>query len=477
MKSNVPQGNVWRLTDKDPESQNFGRVYRFDFSYIRNAVTRSILKEYVWANYRTGNRSLRSLRERLLKLKYFEAFCSFGETPSLRDINNETVTKFITFLRLQQSSSTGKPLSYVYQKSCLDTLKSLVNWCRIYMTEYAPQKEVFTGNEYLGVNRRLKIDFIPDDVMDRINHALKEEENPYIKYGTIILETTGMRPGDLLLLRTDCIQEHPISGHTISWFDHKNRKDRDRLPVPAECVEAVRRLTEVTATIREKADADIQDRLFIYKPWLGTNKREIIIVSRLVFSQWYRLFARRHGITGNDGRIYNITARKFRRTLATDMLSRGANIKVIQEVLGHASVVTTKLYYADIKDSSMAEIFSRIGIIGSLRDVDEKNIPDDSERLWFELNRNGKARLCDGYCTRPVQNGELCNRLIGRQKCYTCSRYITTVADLDAHRGHLQELQELMDANIYGEHYSAHFVPTIAVLKEIIRRLEALKNV
>jgi len=34
----------------------------------------------------------------------------------------------------------------------------------------------------------------------------------------------------------------------------------------------------------------------------------------------------------------------------------------------------------------------------------------------------------------------------------------------------------LLDSNIYGEHYAAHLTPTVIVLKEIIKRLEALKN-
>lgn len=476
MKSNMPSGDVWRLSDSDRDSQNYGKVYKFDFSYIQDEKTRRILKEFVWANYRTGNRVLRSLREHLLQFKYFNAFSEIERVDSLKNISNATVERFRTYLRLYISFVTGRPLSYSYQKSCFDTLKAVINWCRIYMLENAPEKEIFTGNEYRGVHRQLKINFIPDKVLEQINQALKNEDNPYIRYGTIILEATGMRIGDLLLLETDCIREHPVSGNAISWFDHKNRKNRDMLPVPAECAEAVRQLVKVTEGLRHKADEDIQNRLFLYKPKFGTNKREIIVVSRLVLNQWYHRFAQEHGIIDSDGQIYNITTRKFRRTLATDMLSKGANIKVIQEVLGHASVTTTKLYYADVKDTSMAEIFSHIGIIGNIQEVNEKDIPDVAEREWFELNRNGRARLCDGYCTRPVNNGEICSRLVGRQKCYTCARYITTLADLVTHKNHLKELQELIDTNIYGEHYAAHFLPTMAVLKEIIRRLEVLKN-
>lgn len=51
-----------------------------------------------------------------------------------------------------------------------------------------------------------------------------------------------------------------------------------------------------------------------------------------------------------------------------------------------------------------------------------------------------------------------------------------TVEDLEAHRSHLRELEELLERNIYGEHYAAHFTPVIAVLKEIIRRLKEIDD-
>jgi hypothetical protein len=134
------------------------------------------------------------------------------------------------------------------------------------------------------------------------------------------------------------------------------------------------------------------------------------------------------------------------------------------------------MYYADIKDAARAEMFGKIGVLGNISDVTEEHVPNEADRRWFKENCAGKARMSDGYCTLPIQNGKLCSRLLSRQKCYLCSRYITTIDNLDAHRDHLSELQALLESNIYGEHYAAHIVPTITVLKEIIMRLEALKN-
>ena len=145
-------------------------------------------------------------------------------------------------------------MGYQSQKKYLDFFKSVIRWCQLHRPDDVPITEIFTGNEYTGVNRKLKIDFIPDDVVAQINEALKTEENPYLKYGIIILQSTGMRIGDLLKLRIDCIKPHPISGSTIEWVQHKGRKNKAPMPVRSECVAAIEKLIEITKDMRNETD-------------------------------------------------------------------------------------------------------------------------------------------------------------------------------------------------------------------------------
>ena len=477
MKNSRPEGDVWNLKDNDKESQYYGRDFKFDFYYISSEEIKDVVKDYVWQNYRTRNKTLSKLYTDLSRFKHFNTFIKSKDISSLKELTNTDIDSFISYLRTTISIRTQKPLSYVRQKNCLDCLKAVISWCQLHKPQAVPDREIFTGKEYTGINRKLKIDFIPNDVLAQINEALKTEENPYVRYGVVILQSTGMRIGDLLKLRIDCIKPHLISGYTITWFEHKSRKERQPMPVRSECVKAIEKLIEATKKLREEADDSIKDILFIHKPINGKSVNKVVIPTIKSMYRWFELFIKRNNILDTNGELYNLTSHKFRRTLGTDMLSKGTNINVIQQVLGHADPSITKRFYADVKDKERAETFKDIGIIGNINQLDESVFDSPVEMEWFKANKDKGACMCDGYCTKPIEDGKICDRLLKRQKCYTCKRYITTPEYLETHKNHLASLErQVAEGSIYGEHYAQHFIPTIEVLKVIIARLEELQD-
>lgn len=472
-----PDGDVWNIVDNDVESQNYGRNFKFDFSYISSEEIKDVVKDYVWQNYRHQNRSLSSI---YIYVRQFKWFCDFAKTRninSLRELTNNDIDNFVSYLNTTLSEKTGKVQSLKGRKSCLDCLKVIIYWCQLHRPNDVPVTEIFTGNEYIGVNRKLKIDFIPDDVVAQINEALKAEENPYLKYGIIILQSTGMRIGDLLKLRIDCIKPHLISGHTIEWTQHKGRKNKAPMPVRSECAAAIEKLIEITTELRDEADEKDKDALMIWRVPVGKCVGKVMNLNSVRFNYWFKKFIKDNNIKDANGDYYNLTSHQFRRTLGTDMLSKGTNINVIQQVLGHSDPSVTMRFYADVKDKERAEVFQSVGVIGNINQIQSSAFDNVSEFEWFKANRDKSACMCDGYCTKPVVDGKICDRLLKRQKCYTCSRYITTPEYLEAHKQHLANLEkQLEEGAIYGEHYAEHFIPTIEVLKVIIERLEGLQN-
>ena len=473
-----PDGDVWNIVDNDKDSQHYGRNFKFDFSYISSEEIKDVVKDYVWQNYRVGNKTLSTLyAKELMYFKFFEAFAEVRKIETLKNISNVDVDNYVSFLRTTLTRN-NKPLKYNSQKAALDCLKNIIRWCQLHRPNDVPATEIFTGNEYIGVNRKLKIDFIPDDVVAQINEALKKEENPYLKYGIIILQSTGMRIGDFLKLRIDCIKPHLISGYTIEWTQHKGRKDKAPMPVRSECVAAIEKLIEVTSELRNEADEKDKDTLMIWRVPVGKGAGKVMPISKGTFGTvWFDKFIKDNNIKDANGDYYNLTSHQFRRTLGTDMLSKGTNINVIQQVLGHSDPSVTKSFYADVKDKERAEIFKSVGVIGNINQIQSSAFDNVSEFEWFKANKDKGACMCDGYCTKPVVDGKICERLLKRQKCYTCSRYITTPEYLEAHKKHLANLEkQLEEGAIYGEHYAEHFIPTIEVLKVIIERLEGLQS-
>lgn len=475
-----PDGDVWNIVDNDKDSQHYGRNFKFDFSYISSEEIKDVIKDYVWQNYRVGNKSLSTLYGQVhVHVFQFIRFADTRNITSLKGLTNTDVDHFISYLHTTISERTKKPFGTGVQRISLNTLKSIIRWCQLHRPNDVPTTEIFTGNEYIGVNRKLKIDFIPDDVVAQINESLKKEENSYLKYGIIILQSTGMRIGDLLKLRIDCIKPHLISGYTIEWTQHKGRKDKAPMPVRSECVAAIEKLIEITAEFRDEADEKDKDTLMIWRVPKGKYCGKVIAINNVRFNNdWMKKFIKKNNIKDANGDYYNLTSHQFRRTLGTDMLSKGTNINVIQQVLGHSDPSVTKRFYADVKDKERAEVFKSVGVIGNINQIQSSAFDNVSEFEWFKANKDKcVAGLCDGYCTKPVTDGNICPRLLKRQKCYTCSRYITTPEYLEAHKQHLANLEkQLEEGAIYGEHYAEHFIPTIEVLKVIIERLEGLQN-
>ena len=477
--ANRPDGDVWNIVDNDKDSQHYGRNFKYDFSYISSEEIKDVIKDYVWQNYRVGNNSLSWLYNQLLNFKTVMACFEVNGKASLRTITNTDIDILCSYMNTTLSERTGNKFSTSKKRNTLNTLKNIIHWCQLHRPDDVPKTEVFTGNEYTGVNRKLKIEFIPDDVVAQINEALRTEKNPYLKYGIIILQSTGMRIGDLLKLRIDCIKPHLISGYTISWSQHKTRKDVASMPARSECVAAIEKLIELTAKLRDEADEKDKDILMIWRVPKGKKIGAVQAISNSTFTQtWFDKFIKDNDIKDANGDYYNLTSHQFRRTLGTDMLSKGTNINVIQQVLGQSDPSVTKRFYADVKDEERAEVFKNVGIIGNINQIQSSAFDNASEFEWFKANKDKSACMCDGYCTKPVVNGKICERLLKRQKCYTCSRYITTPEYLEAHKQHLANLEkQLEEGAIYGEHYAEHFIPTIEVLKVIIKRLEELQNV
>ena len=136
-----------------------------------------------------------------------------------------------------------------------------------------------------------------------------------------LLFSTGMRIGELAALNLEDIR---FQERTIKIFG-KGRKERAIYVSSDETCELLRMYLSVRRPV-----SDPKCPLFLNK----NGSRLSIYSIENIFSKYCR-----------KGRIKNhYTPHCLRHTMATMMLDNGANIRVVQEILGHSSIVTTQIY-------------------------------------------------------------------------------------------------------------------------------------
>ena len=76
MLNKQPAGDLWRLQDTDAESQYYGKTFHFDFSYIHSEEMKSVVKDYVWQNWKTGSNTLSKLQKDVFRFHHFADFAA-----------------------------------------------------------------------------------------------------------------------------------------------------------------------------------------------------------------------------------------------------------------------------------------------------------------------------------------------------------------------------------------------------------------
>lgn len=462
-----PASGLWMLEETDPNSASYRKKFGFSLDAFPPQM-RQAVGNYAWTSYVTKAESARTTATKCRNLRYFADYLSQEGIDDLRSLTPQTVDGFRPYLASAGSYRTGKRLSYRSQYSIFKDLRAVIGWLQVNDPGSVAQTSLFEGAEYIGINDAKNVGFLPDGVIRQVNAALESEGNLMLKNAILILEGTGMRASELENLKVDCVRKHPVNGHMIEWFDLKNGKQRKPIPASPRCVAAVKEIISITEGIRGELPEEERGFLMVFK-----DPHRSFACKRIrshLLRTWLRKFAERHGIVDADGDIANLTAHAFRRTLATDMVSKGVDIVVVKEVMGHAFTSTTKQYYAKVKDPEMAEAFSKMRPAG----LDQAALTGE-ERSWLAANKDGRALLSDGYCAKPFAEGEMCRRLEESGQCLTCSRFVTTPEFLGAHRRRLEGLKaDIANGSAYGEHYRQHLQATIDLIEALVARLEAM---
>lgn len=320
-------GLCWTFTETDTHSP-WQRTYRFDFSYIRSVPLRREMQAYFWCHYRNGDKTLATLRQEHSWLKYYETWLYERGIGSLTQIRPADAEGFLTYLHTCVSKKTNRPLRLITQKHIYDTVRGVYRWYALRRPEYAVAARMFPTDVYQRINRVRRTTCVSESDVEQFLQVMEQTENPCLRYGTTILAVTGLAPGDLLSLRTDCIQTDE-KGVSLRYFHHRKHVYRT-IPVNETCARAVQMLKEQTEGLRRSAPEERRQQLFLHcGKW-----EQVTTPDADLFRYWMRR-AQKEARTGNLLNDEVLTATMLRCALLQDMWERKVPYMVIRELTGY----------------------------------------------------------------------------------------------------------------------------------------------
>lgn len=255
-----------------------------------------------------------------LDLRQFLQFLLLSE-PSLTvsSINHLTIREFLAYLQVRKCS----------RRTTSRKLSSLRSFFAFLSRRGYISSDPTSGLRTPRIERRLP-KFLDLDQVVRLVEAPSKDTPLGLRDRAILemLYSTGMRVSELV--DSNLAQVDFIGG--VLKVRGKGRKER-LLPIGERALEALTKYLEKRDALLKKRKKDIaQDEtaLFLNK-WGGRMKR--LAVMRMIKKYIKKVSAE-----------LNISPHTMRHTFATHLLDAGADLRVIQELLGHADLSTTQIY-------------------------------------------------------------------------------------------------------------------------------------
>lgn len=258
-------------------------------------------------------------------IEYLEENKHDGEPENFFSVTRKELRSYLS--KLQQNKLSRKTIARK-----IASIRSFYNYlCREGYLEENPCKNIKTPK----IPKKLP-NFIH---IEEIDLLLNSPDQTLIgKRDRAILElfyATGIRVGELIGLNIDDVD---LIGNSLRVFG-KGSKERI-LPFGSFTKQA---LEKYLLTSRPEFDTKNNDALFLnkYGGRLSTRSIRRIIKKYVVKTSLER----------------NISPHTLRHTFATHLLNRGADLRTVQELLGHVNISTTQIY-THVTKNKIREIYN-----------------------------------------------------------------------------------------------------------------------
>jgi len=267
---------------------------------------------------------------------YLERFLKWTKINSASNITNELVRRY----RLQLNrfvDKKGAPLKKVTQTYHIIALRNFL--------KYLAKRDIKTlavEKIELGKPSERQIDFLEIEEIERIFEAASGEDLKSRRDRAILelLFSSGLRVSELVNLNRDQINLK------TGEFSVRGKGSKIRVVFVSD-----RAKVALERYLKERTDVD--PALFVrvgVRHLEKKNKTDDLRITPRTVQRIVKYYATKAGI------VKDVHPHTLRHSFATDLIQNGADIRSVQEMLGHASVTTTQIY-THVTNKQLKEVY------------------------------------------------------------------------------------------------------------------------
>ena len=259
---------------------------------------------------------------------------SFAKTNNADDLTEDLIRQYRLFINRLRDTN-GKTLKRITQNYHVISLRNFLKYLAKIGIKSVPAEKI-----ELGKQEAREVTFLENEEFERLLNAPEGENLDALRDRAIlsVLFSTGMRVSELCSLNREKID---LKRGELSVI---GKGSKIRLVFLSE--DAKNRIYQY-----EKKRTDVDEALFI-RISKKNSEADLRLTPRSI-QRIVKKYSIKAGIMGK-----NISPHTIRHSYATDLLRNGADIRSVQEMLGHASVTTTQIY-THVTDKQLREVHKR----------------------------------------------------------------------------------------------------------------------
>lgn len=268
--------------------------------------------------------------------RYIKKFFHWSQVFDVSQITEDLILKYRLWLN-RQVDEKGEPFKKVTQNYHIIALRGFLSFLlKKGYNVLSPDKVE------LGKQEKRQVSFLEPDEIKRLLEAPKGNNLRNLRDKAIleILFSSGLRVSELISLNREDINLEK------GEFTVRGKGGKLRIVFLSESAKtAIKNYLDKRIDISEALFIRVPKKLASDNPNLRTTSRTI---QRII-----KKYAARAGIVGKE-----VSPHTLRHSFATEMLALGADIRSVQELLGHSSITTTQVY-THVTDPRLKEIHKK----------------------------------------------------------------------------------------------------------------------